>query len=72
MCLLLIVMLACVHRQEVYPFGMLILSLSQLYYEAGADFSETNTFSGTWIAQADYAMEAQVIELFIYPFSCQR
>ena len=27
------------------------------YLEAGADIIETNTFSGTWIAQADYKLE---------------
>ena len=29
----------------------------QDYLEAGADFVETNTFSGTCIAQADYGTE---------------
>lgn len=29
------------------------------YLEAGADIIETNTFSGTWIAQADYKLEAE-------------
>ena len=29
----------------------------QEYLEAGADFIETNTFSGTSIAQADYGLE---------------
>ncbi len=33
------------------------------YFRAGADIVETNTFSGTSIAQADYAMEAIVYEL---------
>jgi len=33
------------------------------YYRAGADIVETNTFSGTSIAQADYGMEAIVYEL---------
>ncbi|KAA0158901.1 hypothetical protein FNF28_06041 [Cafeteria roenbergensis] len=33
------------------------------YLEAGADFVETNTFSGTTIAQADYGMEDLVHEL---------
>ncbi len=33
------------------------------YYRAGADIVETNTFSGTSIAQADYGMEALVYEL---------
>ena len=33
------------------------------YFRAGADIVETNTFSGTSIAQADYGMEAIVREL---------
>ncbi|MDQ0505686.1 methionine synthase [Xanthobacter agilis] len=33
------------------------------YFMAGADIVETNTFSGTTIAQADYGMEAIVYEL---------
>lgn len=33
------------------------------YFRAGADIVETNTFSGTSIAQADYGMEAYVYEL---------
>jgi 5-methyltetrahydrofolate--homocysteine methyltransferase len=33
------------------------------YFRAGADIVETNTFSGTTIAQADYGMEALVYEL---------
>ncbi|MGH6843102.1 MAG: homocysteine S-methyltransferase family protein, partial [Methylocella sp.] len=33
------------------------------YFEAGADIVETNTFSSTRIAQADYGMEAHVAEL---------
>ncbi len=33
------------------------------YFRAGADIVETNTFSGTTIAQADYAMEDIVFEL---------
>ncbi|WP_062112784.1 methionine synthase [Aureimonas sp. AU40] len=33
------------------------------YLMAGADIVETNTFSGTTIAQADYAMEAVVYDL---------
>jgi len=33
------------------------------YFEAGADIAETNTFSGTSIAMADYHMEALVYEL---------
>lgn len=33
------------------------------YFRAGADIVETNTFSGTSIAQADYGMESIVYEL---------
>ena len=33
------------------------------YFEAGADIVETNTFSGTAIAQADYGMQGLVHEL---------
>ncbi|UYZ62449.1 methionine synthase [Hymenobacter weizhouensis] len=33
------------------------------YFEAGADMVETNTFSGTTIAQADYGLEDIVYEL---------
>ena len=34
-----------------------------LYLEAGADILETNTFSGTTIAQADYALESAVYDI---------
>lgn len=34
-----------------------------LYLEAGADILETNTFSGTTIAQADYALEDAVYDI---------
>jgi 5-methyltetrahydrofolate--homocysteine methyltransferase len=33
-----------------------VLDLHDQYFAAGADISETNTFSSTWIAQADYEM----------------
>ncbi|MEO1254827.1 MAG: homocysteine S-methyltransferase family protein, partial [Bacteroidota bacterium] len=33
------------------------------YFEAGADIAETNTFSGTTIAQADYGLESYVYEI---------
>lgn len=33
------------------------------YLEAGADILETNTFSGTWIAQADYKLEHAVYDI---------
>jgi len=40
------------------------VSVIQAYLEAGADFAETNTFSGTRIAQADYGMEELVRSVF--------
>lgn len=33
------------------------------YFEAGADIAETNTFSGTTIAQADYSLEDWVYQI---------
>ena len=36
------------------------------YLEAGADIIETNTFSGTWIAQADYKLEHAVYDINFY------
>ena len=41
----------------------IILDIHRAYLEAGADIIETNTFSSTTIAQADYGMEALVYEL---------
>lgn len=40
-----------------------IRDIHKRYFMAGADMVETNTFSGTWIAQADYKMEEIVYEL---------
>jgi len=40
-----------------------ILDIHRKYFEAGADIAETNTFSSTSIAMADYAMEDLVYEL---------
>ena len=40
-----------------------IAEIHRKYFEAGADIVETNTFSGTTIAMADYAMENLVYEL---------
>lgn len=37
--------------------------IHKLYLEAGADIIETNTFSSTTVAQADYHLEAYVYEL---------
>jgi 5-methyltetrahydrofolate--homocysteine methyltransferase len=41
----------------------IIKAIHAAYFEAGADIAETNTFSGTSIAMADYGMEALVYEL---------
>jgi 5-methyltetrahydrofolate--homocysteine methyltransferase len=41
----------------------IIKDIHRLYFEAGADIAETNTFSGTTIAQADYHLEDVVYEL---------
>ena len=41
----------------------IIKDIHAQYYAAGADIAETNTFSGTSIAQADYGLEAAVYEL---------
>lgn len=40
-----------------------IKTIHRKYFEAGADIIETNTFSGTTIAMADYQMEDLVYEL---------
>ena len=41
----------------------IIKDIHRQYYKAGADIVETNTFSGTTIAMADYQMEDLVYEL---------
>ncbi|WP_370089720.1 homocysteine S-methyltransferase family protein [Ekhidna sp.] len=41
----------------------IIRDIHAKYFEAGADIAETNTFSGTTIAQADYGLEDLVYEL---------
>ncbi|MFN3848322.1 MAG: methionine synthase [Spirosomataceae bacterium] len=41
----------------------IIKEIHAKYFEAGADIAETNTFSGTTIAMADYHMEEFVYEL---------
>jgi hypothetical protein len=39
------------------------IMLAQAYLDAGADFIETNTFSGTRVAQADYGLEHLVVQM---------
>lgn len=41
----------------------IIADIHKAYFDAGADIVETNTFSSTTIAQADYGMEALAREL---------
>ena len=41
----------------------IIKDIHRQYFEAGADFVETNTFSGTTIAQADYRLEDAVYDI---------
>ena len=41
----------------------IIRDIHAAYFRAGADIAETNTFSGTTIAQADYGLEELVYEL---------
>lgn len=41
----------------------IIKEIHAAYFEAGADIAETNTFSGTTIAQADYDLENFVYEI---------
>jgi 5-methyltetrahydrofolate--homocysteine methyltransferase len=41
----------------------IIKSIHRAYLAAGADIIETNTFSGTTIAQADYQLEAAVYQI---------
>lgn len=41
----------------------IIKDIHKAYFEAGADIAETNTFSSTTIAQADYALEDAVYDL---------
>jgi len=41
----------------------IIKAIHAAYFEAGADIAETNTFSGTTIAQADYSLEHAVYDI---------
>lgn len=41
----------------------IIKDIHRQYFEAGADIAETNTFSGTTIAQADYGLEDAVYDI---------
>ena len=50
----------------------IIQGIHELYLEAGADIIETNTFSSTLIAQADYDMQALAYELNVASAKCAR
>lgn len=41
----------------------IIKDIHRQYFNAGADIAETNTFSGTTIAQADYGLESAVYDI---------
>lgn len=49
--------LLCLTRPDV------IREIHDLYFEAGADIAETNTFGSNAISQADYGLESTVREL---------
>ena len=49
-----------------------IEAIHKQYLEAGADIIETNTFSSTFIAQADYEMQALAYELNLAAAQCAR
>lgn len=50
----------------------IIKTIHKEYLEAGADILETNTFSSTLIAQADYDMQALAYELNVAAATCAR
>jgi 5-methyltetrahydrofolate--homocysteine methyltransferase len=50
----------------------IIQGIHELYLEAGADIIETNTFSSTVIAQADYDMQALAYEMNVESAKCAR
>ena len=50
----------------------IVETIHQQYLEAGADIIETNTFSSTSIAQADYNMQSLAYELNVAAAKCAR
>jgi 5-methyltetrahydrofolate--homocysteine methyltransferase len=50
----------------------IITAIHKQYLEAGADIIETNTFSSTLIAQADYEMQSLAYELNVAAVKCAR
>ena len=50
----------------------IIIGIHKQYLEAGADIIETNTFSSTTIAQADYDMQSIAYEMNVASAKCAR
>jgi 5-methyltetrahydrofolate--homocysteine methyltransferase len=50
----------------------IIIGIHQQYLDAGADIIETNTFSSTVIAQADYDMQSIAYEMNVASAKCAR
>ena len=50
----------------------IVQAIHKAYLEAGADILETNTFSSTSIAQADYDMQSLAYELNVASAQCAR
>jgi 5-methyltetrahydrofolate--homocysteine methyltransferase len=50
----------------------IIIGIHQQYLDAGADIIETNTFSSTVIAQADYDMQSLAYEMNVASAKCAR
>jgi len=50
----------------------IIIGIHKQYLEAGADIIETNTFSSTSIAQADYDMQSLAYEMNVASAKCAR
>ncbi|RYZ52761.1 MAG: 5-methyltetrahydrofolate--homocysteine methyltransferase [Sphingobacteriales bacterium] len=58
--------LLCLTRPEI------ITEIHKQYLDAGADIIETNTFSSTFIAMADYEMQSLAYELNVAAAKCAR
>ena len=56
----------CITRPDI------IADLHDQYFAAGSDISETNTFSSTAIAQADYEMQGAVRDINLAGARCAR
>ena len=49
-----------------------VQEIHEAYYDAGANFATTNSFSGTTIAQADYALEEAIYDINYAAAQCAR